>query len=162
MQLAGKQVLEAPQRVVWDMLMNPDVLAKIVPGISRLEKTGEHSYKSALSIKMGPVSGLFKGDLQMENIQDQISFTLQVNQKSLIGNADSSIKIDLAPVENNKTEVSFDGNVKLSGVLASMGQRVLGGVANTLTRQFFVNMEKELAAATAPASSTQSQEKKVE
>jgi carbon monoxide dehydrogenase subunit G len=29
-------------------------------------------------------------------------------------------------------------------MLASLGQRVMGGVSNTLTKQFFLNLEKEL------------------
>ncbi|MCW3111017.1 MAG: carbon monoxide dehydrogenase subunit, partial [Segetibacter sp.] len=44
-----------------------------------------------------------------------------------------------------QTDVTFDGEVKISGMLATMGQRVIGGVANTLTKQFFNNLEKELA-----------------
>ncbi len=35
------------------------------------------------------------------------------------------------------TEVAFDGDVKLSGMLAAMGQRLIGGVSNTLTNNFF-------------------------
>jgi carbon monoxide dehydrogenase subunit G len=53
------------------------------------------------------------------------------------------MKIVLIPMNGKQSEVSFDGNVKLSGLLASMGQRVLGGVANMLTKQFFSNLEKE-------------------
>jgi carbon monoxide dehydrogenase subunit G len=29
-------------------------------------------------------------------------------------------------------------------MLASLGQRVMGGVSNTLTKQFFSNLEKEI------------------
>jgi carbon monoxide dehydrogenase subunit G len=50
--------------------MDTDTLSKIVPGISKLEKTGDHSYKSTLQIKIGPVGGSFTGNLQMENIRE--------------------------------------------------------------------------------------------
>ena len=50
----------------------------------------------------------------------------------------------MLPAENNQTEVSFNGDVKLSGLLASMGQRVIGSVSNTLAKQFFANFEKEI------------------
>ena len=69
---------------------------------------------------------------------------MKVQQNSKIGNANAAIKIGLLNVEEKKTEVSFDGDVKLSGLLASMGQRLIGGVANTLSKQFFSNLEKEL------------------
>jgi carbon monoxide dehydrogenase subunit G len=145
MQLAGKQVLNASPSKLWDILMNAETLAKIVPGVSSLEKTGENSYKSTLAVKLGPVSGSFNGNLQMEDIQQPKTFVLKVQQNSKIGNANAGIQIDLLPVEEDKTELSFNGDVKLSGLLAGLGQRVLGGVAGTLTKQFFENIEKELA-----------------
>jgi uncharacterized protein len=145
MQLAGKHIVNTGSSKVWDMLMDTDTLARVVPGVSRLEKTGDNTYKSILDIKLGPVSSSFTGDLQMEEITAPKGFTLKVQQNSKIGNANAAIKIGLLNIEENKTEVSFDGDVKLSGLLASMGQRVIGGVANTLSKQFFSNLEKELS-----------------
>lgn len=144
MQLAGKHVVNATPSKVWEILMDTDTLARIVPGISRLEKTGDNSFKSFLEIKLGPVSSSFTGDLQLEDIAEQKSFTLKVQQKSKIGNANAAIKINLLPVTDSQTEVAFDGDAKLSGMLAGMGQRLIGGVSNTLTKQFFSNLEKEL------------------
>ena len=71
-------------------------------------------------------------------------YTLKVQQNSKIGNANAAIKISLRLLVTNQTEVAFDGDVKLSGMLAGMGQRLIGGVSNTLTKQFFSNLEKEL------------------
>jgi uncharacterized protein len=144
MQLTGKHVINALPSRIWEMLMDTDTLARIVPGISRIEKTGENKYRSIIEIKMGPVNSSFAGDLQMEDIKEPEGFTLKVQQNSKIGNANAAIKISLLPSNANNTEVSFDGDVKLSGMLAAMGQRLIGGVSNTLTKQFFSNMEKEL------------------
>ena len=126
------------------MLMDTDMLAKIVPGISRLEKTGDNTFKSILEIKLGPVNSSFTGNLQMDEITEQKGFILKVTQNSKIGNASGAIKINLLPFDSEKTEIAFNGDVKLSGMLAGMGQRVMGGVANTLTKKFFANLEKEL------------------
>ena len=124
--------------------MDTNTLARIVPGITRLEKTGENKFKSIIAIKMGPVNSSFTGDLQMEDVRAEEGFTLKVQQNSKIGNASAAIKISLLPVDNNQSEVAFDGDVKLSGMLAAMGQRLIGGVSNTLTKQFFSNLESEL------------------
>ena len=146
MQLTGKHILDAAPQKVWSMLMDTDTLARIVPGISRLEKTGDNSFKSVLEIKLGPVSSSFTGNLQLEEITEQKGFTIKVQQNSKIGNANAAIKIDLLQVDTSNTEISFNGDVRMTGVLANMGQRVMGGVANTLTKQFFANFEKELRA----------------
>jgi carbon monoxide dehydrogenase subunit G len=146
MQLTGKHIFNAPPSVLWNMLMDTEILAKVVPGISKLERIGENSFKAIVEIKMGPVSGAFNGNLQMEDIEEPKGFTLKIQQNSKIGNANAAIKISLLPVAENQTEVAFDGDAKLSGLLATMGNRVIGGVSNTLTKQFFTNLEKELAA----------------
>src|SRR5664279_2719919 len=144
MELTGKHMVNAASSKIWSMLMDTDMLSKIVPGISRLEKTGDTTFKSILEIKLGPVNSSFTGNLQMEEITEQEGFILKVTQNSKIGNASGNIKINLLPVDDDQTEIAFNGDVKLSGLLAGMGQRVMGGVANTLTKQFFSNLEKEL------------------
>jgi carbon monoxide dehydrogenase subunit G len=144
MELKGRHTVSATPATLWNMLMDTETLSKIVPGISKLEKTGDNTYKSILEIKIGPVGGTFKGDLQMENIEEQKGFTLKVQQNSSVGNANATIKIELIPVTTEQTAVAFDGEVKVTGLLASMGQRILGSVANMLTKQFFANLDREL------------------
>ncbi|CAN5307500.1 hypothetical protein BH20BAC1_BH20BAC1_11030 [soil metagenome] len=144
MQLTGKRIVNAIPSTVWEMLMDTDTLARIVPGITSLEKTGDNKFKSVLEIKLGPVNSSFTGDLQLEEIIEQKGFTLKVLQNSKIGNANAALKITLLPGSDSQTEVAFTGDVKLSGRLAAMGQRLMGGVSNTLTKQFFSNLEKEL------------------
>lgn len=144
MQLSGKQTLPAPPAKVWTLLLDPSTLARIVPGLTRLEPTGENTFKSVFDIKLGPVSGSFTGNLQLEEVEEPERFTLKMQQSSKVGNASAVVKIELMPVGEAETDLSFKGDVKLSGLLASMGQRVIGGVANTLTKQFFQNLENEL------------------
>lgn len=144
MQLTGTHVLNAPPSRIWALLMDTDTLARIVPGVTKLERLDAHSFKSTLGVKLGPVSASFAGNLHMEDVVQDKGFMLKVQQNSKVGNASAAIQIGLVPVGDHQTEVAFDGDVKLSGMLASMGQRLIGGVANTLSKQFFQNMEKEL------------------
>lgn len=145
MELKGRQTVKATPATLWTMLMDTDTLSKIVPGITKLEKTGENSYKSSLEIKIGPASAAFTGDLHMEDVAEGKGFTLKSHQHSKLGNANSTMKIELAEVNSAETEVVFDGFVKITGLLASMGQRVFSGVAHSLTKQFFTNLDHQLA-----------------
>jgi carbon monoxide dehydrogenase subunit G len=124
---------------------NVETDPKIVPGISKLEKTGENSYKSTLEVKFGPVSGEFTGDMQMEDINHQKSFTLKAQQHNKIGTVNSTMKIELMPISDKETEVVFGGEVTISGLMSMMGQKVLGGVTEMLTKQFFANLDHEIA-----------------
>ncbi len=145
MELKGSHTVSATPITLWEMLMDTNTLSKIIPGISTLERTGDHSYKSILEIKAGPISTSFTGDARMEDIVEQKKFTLKMQQSNKMGNANSTMIVELRPVNETETEVVFDGEIKITGLLASMGQKVLGGVANMLTRQFFANLDNELA-----------------
>ncbi len=144
MDLNGSHILPASNDRVWRMLMDTDTLTKIVPGITHLEKTGENEFKAVAQIKMGPVSGAFTGGLVLEDIREGEGYTLHVKQNSKIGNADATIRIDLKPTDEGHTELRFDGGAKLSGLLARTGNRVMSGVAHSLTKQFFENFEEEI------------------
>ena len=145
MELKGKRNVETDPATLWNMLMDVEILPKIVPGISKLEKTGENTYKSVLEVKFGPVSGEFTGDMLMEDISHQRSFTLKAQQHNKIGTVNSAMKIDLIPISDNETEVAFGGEITISGLMSMMGQKVLGGVTDMLTKQFFANLDHEIA-----------------
>ncbi|MEX2566626.1 MAG: carbon monoxide dehydrogenase subunit G [Cyclobacteriaceae bacterium] len=145
MRLSGNQIVHADPSTLWKTLMDPVFLAKVIPGISSLEKLSEDCFNATLNLKVGPVNGNFSGNLQLEDISEEKGFTLRTLQQSKMGNANADVQINLVPIDNNHTEVLFDGNIKLSGMLARIGQRLVGGIANTLTKQFFENLQNELA-----------------
>jgi carbon monoxide dehydrogenase subunit G len=145
MELNGKRNVETDPITLWNMLMDVEILPKIVPGISKLEKTGENTYKSTLEVKFGPVSGEFSGDMEMVDISHQKSFILKAQQHNKIGTVNSVMKIELIPISDNETEVDFGGEVTISGLMSTMGQKVLGAVTDMLTKQFFANLDREIA-----------------
>ncbi len=144
MNLKGKQTFQTDAQAIWNILMDTNKLAAITPGISKLERIGEDQFNATSDIKIGPVKGSFSGDLFLVDKKEPHAFTLKIKQESKIGNADATVRILINEVEDGNSELSFDGNAKLSGTLARTGQRVLTGVASSLTKQFFRGLEKEL------------------
>jgi len=145
MNLSGKETFPATPAEIWAILMDTDKLAAITPGLSRLEATAEDQYIAFAEVKIGPVKGVFKGEMAIIDKVEPQSFTLQVNQKSKIGNVNADVAISLAPTDAAHTELSFEGKAKMSGLLARTGARVMTGVSNTLTKQFFSGLAAELA-----------------
>jgi carbon monoxide dehydrogenase subunit G len=125
--------------------MDTDVLARITPAISRLEPLGDDKFKAVAEVKLGPVKGSFSGEMALAGKKEPEHFTLHIQQNSRMGNVNAEGRIELQPAGAGETLVAFTGDAKLSGTLARMGQRVLGGVANTMVKQFFENLESELA-----------------
>lgn len=151
MRLEGKHVLNANRETVWKMLLDPEVLAKTTPGVQSLESTGNDTYNAVFAVKMGPVNGDFKGTMAVVDKVEPSEFTLKINMMGKIGTVNATGKLTLVAIGSHQTEVQFMGDAKLTGVLARTGQRVLNGVAKTMTQQFFESLESELEG-TAPRS----------
>lgn len=145
MDLQGSHVFNAPVEKVWELLLNPDFLAKVTPGISKLVQESGDVYKAIAEVKIGPVKGSFEGVAELKDKVEHQSFTLKVLQNSKIGNVAADVKMKMQPTADGQTELSFDGKADVSGLLARTGNRVMSGVANTLTNQFFSNFEEELS-----------------
>lgn len=124
--------------------MDAETLARITPGISQLQATGPDQFKAIANVKIGPVSGSFTGQVEIRDKAEPHSFVLRVEQNSKIGNVAADVHIQLTEKEPGTTEMSFTSDAQLSGLLARTGQRVLSGVANTLSSQFFKALEEEL------------------
>ena len=58
MKLEGSYTFGAPRDVVWDALLDPEVLANILPGCEKLEQVGDNQYTGSIKIRVGPVQGL--------------------------------------------------------------------------------------------------------
>lgn len=144
MHLKGTHRFQASTEQLYTLLLEPDVLARITPGISKLEKTGEDQYKAIAEVKMGPVHGTFTGQLDVANKIENESFLLKISQKSKIGDVSADVSIRFKEITAAETELAFDGKAKLTGVLARTGQRVLSGVANTISKLFFKALEEEI------------------
>ena len=145
MKIKGNYTLSATPEVFWQMVMDPEVLEKVTPGIKELKKLSEDNYEALSEVKVGPVRGNFKGNLSIKDKVEQEGCTLVIDQKSKMGNVIAEIVMTLAPEGEGETKVQYTGEAKMSGTLASMGQRIMSGVVSTLSKQFFKSMEAEIA-----------------
>jgi len=140
--LTGINILQADVATIWPMLQDEEILARISPGVSRIEKVNEDLYRAISDISIGPVRGSFEGELSLVDKIQHETMTLVLAQKSKIGNAEAKIVMTLLPQETGHTEIVYDGTAKVSGRLATMGQRILGGVISTLSKQVFKELER--------------------
>jgi carbon monoxide dehydrogenase subunit G len=144
MKLTGKEKFSASREAIWEVLMDTDKLTRITPGLSHLEISGEDTYLATAEVKIGPVKGVFKGDMSITEKRVGEAFTLNILQKSKIGNVNAKVRIELEELDAALTGLSFAGEAKMSGLLARTGARVMTGVANSLSKQFFEGLREEL------------------
>src|SRR5689334_25090811 len=69
MDVSGEYTFDAPQSLVWESLLDPNVLGSIMPGGKGFEKTGDNDYAGVLEVKVGPVQGTFQGQITLTDIK---------------------------------------------------------------------------------------------
>ena len=61
MKISGEYDLKTTTKVFWDMIMDPEILQKVTPGIKELIPQEPDTYKAISQVRVGPVKGDFEG-----------------------------------------------------------------------------------------------------
>ncbi|SDI98582.1 SRPBCC family protein [Aliiruegeria lutimaris] len=137
MRLEGDAFIPATQERVWEGLNDPDVLGRAIPGCNAIERTGETEFTSTIVVKVGPVSASFKGKVELADLNPPVSYTLRGRgQGGPAGYAKGTARVSLAPEENG-TRLTYEADVEVAGKLASVGGRLIQGVAKKTANDFF-------------------------
>lgn len=145
MKIDGNYTFEAPREMVYGMLQDPEVLAKIIPGCEQLTLTGENQYDATLEISVGPVKGKFKGTVQLSNLNPPESYTMLINGQGATGFVKGTGNVRLEE-QNNGTLMTYDGDAQVGGRIVSVGQRLLDSAAKALTKQSLDNVNQHIQA----------------
>ncbi len=135
MKVAGEYIFDAPQDLVWHALQDPDVLSNAMPGGEGFSEVGEDEYEGDLNVKVGPVQGKFKGKIKLTDIVAPESYTMQVDGKGAPGFVKAMGSLKLSPNDDNKTHMVYEGEAKIGGRIASVGQRLLDASSKSIIRQ---------------------------
>jgi len=138
----GRYVVHAPRTAVWRLLNDPAVLARIIPGCERLDPAGENRYTVLVKAGVGAIKGSFKGSVAIDSIVPPDSYVLTVEGSGPGGFIKGRGHISLAD-EGPDTAVSVDGDAQVGGLIASVGQRLLGSGARVMMGEFFQKLERE-------------------
>lgn len=145
MKIEGSYPFSAPRDVLWPMLLDPQVLANIMPGCEKLETVAENQFQGILKIKVGPVQGKFQGDVVLSDISSPESYTIKVNGRGAPGFVKGSGSLRLE-ADGDMTTLHYSGDAQVGGRLASVGQRLLDTSANAIIRQSLEGLGQQVQA----------------
>ena len=145
MKIEGSYPFAAPRDELWPMLLDPQILANVLPGCEKLEPVGENQYQGILKIKVGPVQGKFQGDITLSDINSPESYSIAVDGKGAPGFVKGSGSLRLE-ADGDMTMLHYTGDAQVGGRLASVGQRLLDTSANAIIRQSLEGLGQQVQA----------------
>lgn len=149
MKVTGTATLDAPRTRVWEALNDPAVLVQTIPGCQRLEAVSADEYRITVSAGVAAINGLYDGQVVLSDHRPPDAFVLKARGAGGPGTVDATVAVRLASDEANRTELSYDADAVVGGMLGGVGQRMLTAVAKRMATEFFTNVEQALVAPTA-------------
>jgi len=131
--LAGDYRFNAPASEVWKALLDPVVLAAVMPGCEKLELIDD-AYVGELNIKVGPVQGKFQGKVVLADVVEEQGYTMTVDGRGAPGFVKAKAAVKLTP-EGPETLMVYDADAQVGGRIASVGQRLIDSSARAIIKE---------------------------
>ncbi len=141
---ADEVAVPASPEKVWDILLDPTQMAKIVPGCETLEEAGENSFRGSVILGAGPVKGRFDVRIDLTDLERPRRANLVGTADGALGASRGSGSFTLAPTGAG-TLVSYTYSVELSGKIAAVGGRLIRGAARLLIDRFMRALIRQAA-----------------
>jgi len=135
MKVEGELKINSTLESVWNFLSKPEDVAQCFPGIKKVEKIQENEYRIEGSTGIGFIKGDYKANVKFLNITPLKGYTIQARGTGLNSNVDITANIELR--DQNPTILKYVGEVKVGGILASIGARLMDSAVQKILQDLF-------------------------
>lgn len=145
MKIEGRWEPKHTVEMVWEVLNDPQVLAKYTPGCQKLQEVAPDTYEVALKLSVAGIGGSYQATMRKVDMRVGERYGLSVEGKGPIGSIKVVGAFNMAPADG-KTTVDYSWDIQIGGPMAGVANRVIGGIAKVMLGQFFKDLESEMDA----------------
>ncbi len=132
----GERLVPLAREALWSALLDPKVLAAVIPGCHELERVGDNAYQADVTMGVGPVRGRFDVTIVLSDLDKPNALTLTGGASGPLGASKGSGRVYLDETPEG-TLIRYVYGVNVSGKVAAVGSRMIEGAAKILINQFF-------------------------
>lgn len=143
MKIEGSNDIPVPRHQVWAAFLDPNILSQAIPGCEKLEPLGPDEFKATMKVGVAAIKGTFEGKVRLFDQEPPNRYRMAVEGKGSPGFVRGEAAMELSDTDGG-TRVSYHADVQVGGLIASVGQRMLGGVSKMMLEQFFNRMNEIL------------------
>ncbi len=148
MEISGSRKIRAPRQLVFQALLNPQVLKNSIPGCESAELVTSPEGSSELKLTVSPSIPGFKGPytifVQTTEVIEPSHVTLIASPSSSVGSVTATCPIDLTD-DAAGTLLNYKANAEMQGKIAAIPDIILKGGIKSALDQFFKNFEKQVS-----------------
>ena len=136
MRIESSYRFNADRETVWSALQSPDVLRQCIPGCHSLEPVGDDSYEVEAKFRIAAITGSSKGKITLTDKAYPDSYRMVVEGRG-VGSSLKGEGVLSFSSEGDETVVTVAGDVFVTGIVARVGQRLMGSTSKMMMNQFF-------------------------
>ena len=144
MRVEGAYTIPAERDVVWQSLLDPDVLSRALPGDGKLEPNSDGSFHAELKVGIAAVKGTYHGHIQILDAVAPEHYRMRVEGQGTGGFVRGEGTLTLSRNGVGGTVIAYAGDAQVGGVIANVGQRLMQGAAKQIVGKFFLEFSKQL------------------
>lgn len=140
LKIEGSYTFNAARDRVWQVLLDPNIMARCMPGCESMIEVAPDRYETVMKVGVASVKGTYKGKVAIKDKQIPSHYVLSGEGSGGPGFMQGDVTIDLEE-NQGQTVLRYSTEPKIGGLIASVGQRMLNGVAKMMAEQFFKKVE---------------------
>lgn len=146
MKVEGTYSFKATRERVWETLLDPAVLTSCIPGCEKFEQVADDAYDVVLRIGIAAITGTYSGKVTVLDKNYPESYRMVVEGSGSGGTVRGEGRLTLQ-ARSGETDITVEGDAQVTGVIARVGQRLMGSVSRMLMNQFFACIKEKVEAA---------------
>ena len=152
MKLQGTVTVPTTQQQVWEMILDPLQLCKVIPGCERAQKLDETHYEAVLAVKVQfmTIRSKATGSILRAEEPRLLVGELIGEPMAMAGAFRAHVTLELEP-EAEKAEalqatiIHYAMDITMLGRLASLGEAIVRTTSQKITREFAENVSRLFA-----------------
>ena len=143
MKVSGERNFEASRGVVWEVLNDPERMAKLMPGVESFEVEDDRHWKANVKVPLGlgalPLS--FNFEKKEEREPEYARLKAKGNGVGAIVQMETQFHLSEA---GGGTEMKWEADVSIAGPVGAMGQRVLQPIINQQVSNVLAALDEQV------------------
>jgi carbon monoxide dehydrogenase subunit G len=135
-----------PIDVTWSVLNDIERIAPCMPG-AELQDITDEVFLGVVKVKLGVIGAAFKGQavfIERDDENHKVILSGSGRDTGGKGSADALITAKAYAMEDNRTRVTVDTELRISGKIAQFGRGIMADVSKQLMGQFADNLNTML------------------
>lgn len=149
MEFAGEYRFKPSAERIWTALNDPAVLKRTIPSCEEIERLSATEFAAVVKLAVGPMKLRFSGRIGLSDLDPPWRYTIScTGSGGLAGLAKGTAKVTMSPDLHHPlghgTILRYHTEVALSGMIATLAEKLLHGTASRLADDFFARFARQI------------------